>query len=240
VSLLVIEDLRVAYGQIEALKGVSLTVEPGEVVAILGANGAGKTTLMRAISGLLPRSGGRIGFAGTDITRTAADRIVRLGIAQSPEGRRVFGTLTVAENLKLGGFTRPAGEIAGSIETVFAMFPRLAERRGQLAGTLSGGEQQMLAIGRALIARPRLLLLDEPSLGLAPIIIQGIFRSLRGIADSGVTILIVEQNARAALRLADRGYVLEVGRIVQTDSAAGLLASGQIREAYLGRAAQAG
>ncbi|MDD2860349.1 MAG: ABC transporter ATP-binding protein [Acidiphilium sp.] len=239
-SLLVIEDLRVAYGQIEALKGVSLTVEPGEVVAILGANGAGKTTLMRAISGLLPRSGGRIGFAGTDITRTAADRIVRLGIAQSPEGRRVFGTLTVAENLKLGGFTRPAGEIAGSIETVFAMFPRLAERRGQLAGTLSGGEQQMLAIGRALIARPRLLLLDEPSLGLAPIIIQGIFRSLRGIADSGVTILIVEQNARAALRLADRGYVLEVGRIVQTDSAAGLLASGQIREAYLGRAAQAG
>ncbi|MGC9269040.1 ABC transporter ATP-binding protein [Acidiphilium sp.] len=234
-SLLVIEDLRVAYGQIEALKGVSLTVQAGEVVAILGANGAGKTTLMRAISGLLPRSGGRITFEGTDITRTSADRIVRLGIAQSPEGRRVFGTLTVAENLKLGGFTRPPREIPASIEAIYAMFPRLAERRSQFAGTLSGGEQQMLAIGRALVAKPKLLLLDEPSLGLAPIIIQNIFRSLRGIADTGVTILIVEQNARAALKLADRGYVLEVGRIIHQDSAAALLASGQMREAYLGR-----
>ncbi|HQT85377.1 MAG: ABC transporter ATP-binding protein [Acidiphilium sp. 37-64-53] len=236
-SLLTINDLRVAYGQIEALKGVSLTVAAGEVVAILGANGAGKTTLMRAISGLLPKTGGTIGFEGTDITRTNADRIVRLGIAQSPEGRRVFGTLTVAENLKLGGFTRPAGEIPASVEAIYAMFPRLAERRTQFAGTLSGGEQQMLAIGRALVAKPKLLLLDEPSLGLAPIIIQSIFRSLRSIADTGVTILIVEQNARAALKLADRGYVLEVGRIIHQDNASNLLASGQMQEAYLGRAA---
>jgi branched-chain amino acid transport system ATP-binding protein len=236
-SLLAIKDLRVAYGQIEALKGVSLTVAAGEVVAILGANGAGKTTLMRAISGLLPKTGGTIGFEGTDITRTNADRIVRLGIAQSPEGRRVFGTLTVAENLKLGGFTRPAGEIPASVEAIYAMFPRLAERRAQFAGTLSGGEQQMLAIGRALVAKPKLLLLDEPSLGLAPIIIQSIFRSLRSIADTGVTILIVEQNARAALKLADRGYVLEVGRIIHQDNASNLLASGQMQEAYLGRAA---
>ncbi|SIQ88428.1 MULTISPECIES: ABC transporter ATP-binding protein [Acidiphilium] len=236
-SLLTINDLRVAYGQIEALKGVSLTVAAGEVVAILGANGAGKTTLMRAISGLLPKTGGTIGFEGTDITRTNADRIVRLGIAQSPEGRRVFGTLTVAENLKLGGFTRPAGEIPASVEAIYAMFPRLAERRAQFAGTLSGGEQQMLAIGRALVAKPKLLLLDEPSLGLAPIIIQSIFRSLRSIADTGVTILIVEQNARAALKLADRGYVLEVGRIIHQDNASNLLASGQMQEAYLGRAA---
>ena len=236
-SLLTINDLRVAYGQIEALKGVSLTVAAGEVVAILGANGAGKTTLMRAISGLQPKTGGTIGFEGTDITRTNADRIVRLGIAQSPEGRRVFGTLTVAENLKLGGFTRPAGEIPASVEAIYAMFPRLAERRAQFAGTLSGGEQQMLAIGRALVAKPKLLLLDEPSLGLAPIIIQSIFRSLRSIADTGVTILIVEQNARAALKLADRGYVLEVGRIIHQDNASNLLASGQMQEAYLGRAA---
>jgi branched-chain amino acid transport system ATP-binding protein len=236
-SLLTINDLRVAYGQIEALKGVSITVAAGEVVAILGANGAGKTTLMRAISGLQPKTGGTIGFEGTDITRTNADRIVRLGIAQSPEGRRVFGTLTVAENLKLGGFTRPAGEIPASVEAIYAMFPRLAERRAQFAGTLSGGEQQMLAIGRALVAKPKLLLLDEPSLGLAPIIIQSIFRSLRSIADTGVTILIVEQNARAALKLADRGYVLEVGRIIHQDNASNLLASGQMQEAYLGRAA---
>lgn len=235
-SLLVIEDLRVAYGQIEALKGVSLTVEAGEVVAILGANGAGKTTLMRAISGLLPRASGRISFEGTDITRTAADRIVRLGIAQSPEGRRVFGTLTVEENLKLGGFTRPPREIPSSVEAIYDMFPRLAERRSQLAGTLSGGEQQMLAIGRALVAKPKLLLLDEPSLGLAPIIIQSIFRSMRGIADTGVTILIVEQNARAALKLADRGYVLEVGRIIFTGDAETLLHSPDVQAAYLGGA----
>ncbi len=233
-SLLVIDDLRVAYGQIEALKGVSLSVTAGEIVAILGANGAGKTTLMRAISGLLPKSAGSINFDGIDITRTPADRIVRHGIAQSPEGRRVFGTLTVAENLKLGGYTRPPKEVPDSIQMVYRMFPRLAERRAQFAGTLSGGEQQMLAIGRALIAKPKLLLLDEPSLGLAPIIIQGIFRSLRSIAATGVTILIVEQNARAALRLADRGYVLEVGRIILNGDATTLLNAPEVQAAYLG------
>ncbi|HQT62439.1 MULTISPECIES: ABC transporter ATP-binding protein [unclassified Acidiphilium] len=233
-SLLEIADLKVNYGQIEALKGVSLRVEQREIVAILGANGAGKTTLMRTISGLLsPRSGSVI-FEGTDITRMGADRIVRLGIAQSPEGRRVFGTLSVMENLRLGAFTRPAGEVAGSLDFVLEMFPRLAERRGQLAGTMSGGEQQMLAIGRALMAKPRLLLLDEPSLGLAPIIVQGIFRTLREIANSGVTILIVEQNARSALKLADRGYVLEVGRFVIEDDAKTLLTSPEVQAAYLG------
>ena len=233
-SLLEIADLKVNYGQIEALKGVSLRVETREIVAILGANGAGKTTLMRTISGLLSPRGGSVVFDGTDITRLGADRIVRLGIAQSPEGRRVFGTLSVMENLRLGAFTRPAGEVAGSLDFVLEMFPRLAERRGQLAGTMSGGEQQMLAIGRALMAKPRLLLLDEPSLGLAPIIVQGIFRTLREIANSGVTILIVEQNARSALKLADRGYVLEVGRFVIEDDAKTLLTSPEVQAAYLG------
>jgi len=234
-SLLEIETLSVAYGHIEALKGVSLSVAKGEVVAILGANGAGKTTLMRAISSLIAKRGGRITFDGHDVTHMAADRIVRLGIAQAPEGRRVFGTLTVAENLALGGFTRPAGEIRASLEHVYAIFPRLAERERQLAGTLSGGEQQMLAIGRALVARPKLLLLDEPSLGLAPVIVQAIFRTLRQIAQTGVTILLVEQNARSALKLADRGYVLEVGRMVLEDSAAQLLASPDVQAAYLGK-----
>nr|WP_249296691.1 ABC transporter ATP-binding protein [Acidiphilium multivorum] len=232
--MLEIADLKVNYGQIEALKGVSLRVETREIVAILGANGAGKTTLMRTISGLLTPRGGSIVFEGTDITRLGADRIVRLGIAQSPEGRRVFGTLSVMENLRLGAFTRPAGEVAGSLDFVLQMFPRLAERRSQLAGTMSGGEQQMLAIGRALMAKPRLLLLDEPSLGLAPIIVQGIFRTLREIANSGVTILIVEQNARSALKLADRGYVLEVGRFVIEDNAKTLLTSPEVQAAYLG------
>ncbi|HEX7389229.1 MAG TPA: ABC transporter ATP-binding protein [Acidiphilium sp.] len=232
--MLDIADLRVNYGEIEALKGVSLAVEQGEIVAILGANGAGKTTLMRTISGLLAPRGGTIRFDGDDIAKLGADRVVRRGIAQSPEGRRVFGTLTVLENLKLGGFTRPRGEISGSLEFVLALFPRLAERSSQLTGTLSGGEQQMVAIGRALMAKPRLLLLDEPSLGLAPIIVQAIFRSLRDIANTGVTILLVEQNARMALKLADRGYVLEVGRIVLADNARALLASPEIHAAYLG------
>ncbi|MCU4158636.1 ABC transporter ATP-binding protein [Acidiphilium sp. AL] len=232
--MLEIADLRVNYGEIEALKGVSLAVAQGEIVAILGANGAGKTTLMRTISGLLAPRGGTIRFDGAEITKLGADRIVQRGIAQSPEGRRVFGTLTVLENLRLGGFTRPRGEIMGSLDFVLGLFPRLAERRAQFAGTLSGGEQQMVAIGRALMAKPRLLLLDEPSLGLAPIIVQAIFRSLREIARTGVTILLVEQNARMALKLADRGYVLEVGRIVLADEAKRLLASPDIQAAYLG------
>ncbi|WP_321930566.1 MULTISPECIES: ABC transporter ATP-binding protein [Paraburkholderia] len=232
--MLTVKDLRVNYGQIEALKGVSLRVERGEVVAILGANGAGKTTLMRALSGLLKPRSGQLQFDGKDITKSTADRIVRLGIGQSPEGRRVFGTLTVTENLRLGGFTRPAREIVDSMDFVYQIFPRLYERRTQLTGTLSGGEQQMVAIGRALISKPKLLLLDEPSLGLAPIIIREIFSVLGRVRDTGVTILLVEQNARTALKLADRGYVLEVGRCVHEAPAAELLASPEIRAAYLG------
>ncbi len=234
-SLLEIDSLAVNYGQIEALKGISLSVEEGEVVAILGANGAGKTTLMRALSGLIPPKSGTITYRGEEITRLGADRIVRLGIAQSPEGRRVFGTLSVAENLHLGAYTRPPDEVEQSREQVYELFPRLQERRAQLAGTLSGGEQQMLAIGRALMARPRLLLLDEPSLGLAPIIVKGIFRALRDISKTGVTILLVEQNARMALKLANRGYVLEVGRMVHQDEASALLASPEVQAAYLGK-----
>jgi branched-chain amino acid transport system ATP-binding protein len=233
-SLLTVENLRVSYGQIEALKGISLHVERGEVVAILGANGAGKTTLMRALSGLLKPRSGKLLFEGEDIVRRTADSIVRLGIGQSPEGRRVFGTLTVAENLRLGGYTRPSAEISQSCETVYGIFPRLYERRTQLAGTLSGGEQQMLAIGRALVSKPKLLLLDEPSLGLAPIIIREIFRVLGEIRKTGVTILLVEQNARTALKLADRGYVLEVGRCVHEAPARELLASPEMQAAYLG------
>ena len=234
-SLLEVSDLRVNYGQIEALKGISLAIAEGEIVAILGANGAGKTTLMRTLSGLIAPRAGSIRFGGAEIVRLGADRIVRAGIAQSPEGRHVFGTLSVVENLTLGAFTRPKMEIPRSRDFVYAMFPRLAERRAQFAGTLSGGEQQMLAIGRALMAKPKLLLLDEPRLGLAPIIVQGIFKALREIAATGVTILLVEQNARMALRLADRGYVLEVGRIVLEDAAARLLAAPEVQAAYLGK-----
>ncbi len=232
--LLQIEDLRVSYGHIQALKGISLHVQEKEVVAILGANGAGKTTLMRTLSGLITPQSGKITFAGHDTTRMGADRIVRLGIGQSPEGRRVFGTLSVAENLRMGGFTRPAAEIDESCEHVYRIFPRLQERRDQLAGTLSGGEQQMLAIGRALVTKPRLLLLDEPSLGLAPIIVRNIFQVLREVRDTGVTILIVEQNARMALKLADRGYVLEVGKLSHEGTSRELLSSPEIQAAYLG------
>ncbi|HKI56202.1 MAG TPA: ABC transporter ATP-binding protein [Trueperaceae bacterium] len=234
-SLLEIDDLVVAYGHIEALRGISLQVEEGEVVAMLGANGAGKTTLMRTLSGLIPARTGRVRYAGDDITHLPADRIVRRGITQAPEGRRVFGTLSVAENLVLGAYTRPPTGTPEALEQVFELFPRLRERRAQLAGTLSGGEQQMLAIGRALMAKPRLLLLDEPSLGLAPLLVKGIFQALQEIRETGVTILLVEQNARMALKLADRGYVLEVGRIVHADAAGALLASPEVQAAYLGK-----
>jgi len=234
-SLLEVKDLHVAYGQIEALKGVSLKVDEGEAVTILGANGAGKTTLMRSLSGLLKPSAGSIHYDGKEISKSRADSIVELGIAQSPEGRRVFGTLTVEENLNLGAYTRTAAEAEETRKQVYELFPRLEERRMQLAGTLSGGEQQMLAIGRALMARPRLLLLDEPSLGLAPIIVKGIFSALHDIRKSGVTILVVEQNARMALKLADRGYVLEVGKIVHEDTSDALMASSEVQEAYLGK-----
>lgn len=236
-DLLTVSDLHVNYGQIEALKGVSLRVAEGEVVAILGSNGAGKTTLMRSLSGLLRPKSGSIVYRDEELVGVRADLIVGKGIAQSPEGRRVFGTLTVEENLGLGAYTRPPAEVGTTRAEVYRMFPKLEERRAQLAGTLSGGEQQMLAIGRALMAKPRLLLLDEPSLGLAPLIVKGIFAALREIANSGVTVLVVEQNARIALKLADRGYVLEVGRMVHEDNASALLASPEVQEAYLGKSA---
>lgn len=234
-SLLSLSDIKVSYGHIEAIKGISLTVDEGEVVTILGANGAGKTTLMRTISGLLKPTEGTIHYDGNDITQTRADAIVPLGIAHSPEGRRVFGTLTVEENLMLGAYTRPKTEAVETRKQVYELFPRLLERRTQLSGTLSGGEQQMLAIGRAMMAKPRLLMLDEPSLGLAPIIVKNIFSALADIRRSGVTILVVEQNARMALKLADRGYVLEVGKIVHEDTAKALMASSEVQEAYLGK-----
>lgn len=234
-NLLDIDKLDVRYGQIQALKGVSLHVTEGEIVTLLGANGAGKTTLMRTVSGLLRPHAGDIRFRGRSIVRVGADRIVRLGISQVPEGRRVFPTLTVAENLMLGGYTRPPAEAAQSLDQVLRMFPRLQERGKQLAGTLSGGEQQMLAIGRSLMAKPKLLLLDEPSLGLAPIIVRDIFRSLRQIREQGMTVLLVEQNARMALKLADRGYVLETGRIALQGSARELLQSPEVQATYLGK-----
>lgn len=234
-TLLDIRDLDVRYGQIRALKGVSLQVAQGEIVALLGANGAGKTTLMRTISGLLRAHAGELNFDGKSLAHVAADRIVRLGISQVPEGRRVFPTLSVMENLMLGGYTRPAVETRTSIEEVLVLFPRLRERSRQLAGTLSGGEQQMLAIGRAMISRPRLLLLDEPSLGLAPIIVRDIFRALRKIRTQGLTILLVEQNARMALKFADRGYVMETGKIALEGSARELLESPEVQATYLGK-----
>ena len=233
-ALLAIDKLQVRYGQIEALKGISMHVDAGEVVALVGANGAGKTTLMRTISGLLKPAAGDIRFDGKSLQHTGADRIVRAGIAQSPEGRRVFGTLTVAENLRLGAYTRPESDVKTGLDQVYALFPRLLERQKQYAGTMSGGEQQMLAIGRALMARPRLLLLDEPSLGLAPIIIKDIFKALDQIRKDGTTILLVEQNVRMALKLADRGYVLEVGRIALEGRAGELLNSPAVQAAYLG------
>jgi len=238
VALLEVENVEARYGRIRALAGVSLYVEEGEIVTLIGANGAGKSTTLRTISGLMRPSAGTIRFDGRDITRTAPDEIVRLGISQSPEGRRVFARMTVRENLELGAFTRKATrEIAEDAERILAIFPRLRERLAQKAGTLSGGEQQMLAIGRALMSRPRLLLLDEPSLGLSPILVQTIGEIIREINLRGTTVLLVEQNAQQALTLASRGYCLDVGTIVYADSAANLLASPAVQAAYLGGAA---
>jgi branched-chain amino acid transport system ATP-binding protein len=236
--LLQVEDLRVKYGNVEALHGISLRVEEGEIVTILGANGAGKSTTLRAISGLLKPSGGEIRFGGAAAQAIPAHRRVGLGIAQSPEGRRIFGTLTTRENLMLGAFTRTdKQEIAKTMAWVYELFPVLRERSSQLAGTLSGGEQQMLAIGRALMASPRVLLLDEPSLGLAPLLVKAIFQAIRQVNHAaGVTVLLVEQNARAALKLAHRGYVMEVGRIVLEGAAAALMADPKVQSAYLGGA----
>jgi branched-chain amino acid transport system ATP-binding protein len=233
--MLAIDSLDVFYGSVHALKGVSLRAEAGEIVTLIGANGAGKSTLLRAISGLVPARGGSIVFDGRDLARVPAHEIVGLGISQSPEGRMVFANLTVEDNLELGAYRRrDRTAIARDRDEVFALFPRLRERRKQNAGTLSGGEQQMLAIGRALMSRPRLLLLDEPSLGLAPLLVREIFRTIQEINGRGVTVLLVEQNAHMALAIAGRGYVLETGRVRLEDRASALLANDEVRRAYLG------
>jgi len=233
--VLSVEGLDVYYGAVHALKGVSVRAETGEIVTLIGANGAGKSTLLRTISGLVPPRAGRITFEGQDITKMPAHEIVGLGISQSPEGRMVFANLTVADNLELGAYRRKDRPgIAEDRERVFHLFPRLLERRKQSAGTLSGGEQQMLAIGRAVMSRPRLLLLDEPSLGLAPLLVREIFRTIQEINQRGVTVLLVEQNAHMALTVARRGYVLETGRVVLEDRADTLLQNAQVKDAYLG------
>jgi branched-chain amino acid transport system ATP-binding protein len=232
-ALLEIAGLTSHYGRIQALKGIDLSVREGELLALVGANGAGKTTLLRAISGVQPASGGTIRFAGEDITRIKAARRVALGIAQVPEGRQVFGPLSVEDNLMLGAYTRNDA-IQGDRDRIYAMFPALRQKRREPAGTLSGGQQQMLAIGRALMARPKLLLLDEPSMGLAPLLVAEIFDTIRALKGAGTTIFLVEQNAHAALAIADRGYVLETGCIVLQDSGGALLANERVKEAYLG------
>jgi branched-chain amino acid transport system ATP-binding protein len=233
--MLEVENLRVSYGAVQALHGVSLRVERGQIVTLIGSNGAGKTTTLRAISGLLRCSADRLHFEGRDLRGLPPHEIVRLGVAHAPEGRGIFANLTVNENLEMGAFARRDREqVRQDRERVLGLFPRLRERLTQNAGTLSGGEQQMLSIGRALLARPRLLLLDEPSLGLAPQIVQLIFRVIREINQAGTTILLVEQNAHMALGIAHRAYVLEVGRIVMEGDAKELARSDQVRKAYLG------
>jgi branched-chain amino acid transport system ATP-binding protein len=232
--LLEIDNITLLYGRIQALHGISLHVNEGEIVALIGANGAGKTTTMRAVSGLRPVATGSIKFAGQDITRLRADLRVTRGICQSPEGRGVFPGMTVQENLDMGAYTRRDSGIAADLERVFTLFPRLRERRKQAGGTLSGGEQQMLAVGRALMSRPKLLLLDEPSMGLAPMLIQQIFDIITEINGQGTTVLLVEQNAQQALSRAHRGYVMETGKIVKEGSGQQLLNDPAVKEAYLG------
>ncbi|MBM3372300.1 MAG: ABC transporter ATP-binding protein [Betaproteobacteria bacterium] len=234
-ALLEVRGLEVAYGGIRAVKGIDLRVAAGEIVALIGANGAGKSTTLKALAGLLRPHSGTLRYGGDDVTGKPAYHLVRKGLSLVPEGRGVFPRLTVAENLAMGAYIRnDRNEIRNDLDRVCALFPRLAERKTQLAGTLSGGEQQMLAIGRALMSRPKLLLLDEPSMGLAPLMVQKIFETVRAIADEGVTLLLVEQNAKLALETGSRGYVMESGRIVLADSAPALLASPQVRQAYLG------
>jgi branched-chain amino acid transport system ATP-binding protein len=231
--LLEVADLHVSYGKVEALKGVSLKVDTGEIVTLIGANGAGKTTTLKTISGLRRPSAGRVRFDGQDITGMAGHRRVLLGLCQAPEGRGIFPGMTVQENLEMGTYARGRGT-PGNLDRVLELFPRLAERRKQSGGTLSGGEQQMLAIGRAVMSDPKLLLLDEPSMGLAPLVVQQIFAILREINDAGTTILLVEQNANQALRISQRGYVLETGRMIKTAEAASLRDDPAVRAAYLG------
>jgi branched-chain amino acid transport system ATP-binding protein len=232
--MLEIRTLESHYGRIPALKGIDLRVAEGELVALVGANGAGKSTLLRALSGVQRVSAGQVVFDGEDITRAPSDRRVRLGIVQVPEGRLMFAPLSVEDNLRLGGYTRTRDESNTVLAQVFEMFPMLKSRRRQPAGTLSGGQQQMLAMGRALMARPRLLLLDEPSMGLAPKLVTEIFSAIRELKAAGTTIFLVDQNARAALSVADRGYVLETGRVVLAGTGAQLLDDEQVKEAYLG------
>lgn len=235
-ALLEIENLHSYYGHVHALKGISLEVEEGEIVTLIGANGAGKTTTLRTVSGLLSPREGRVVFDGQVLNGVPAHQIVNMGISQAPEGRKVFTTLTVQENLNMGAYSLGSDReaIEENRRRVFQLFPRLEERKNQVAGTLSGGEQQMLSIGRALMARPRLLMLDEPSLGLAPMLVKAIFQTIEEINQGGVTILLVEQNARAALRLADKGYVLETGRTILSGSAEELIRDERVRRAYLG------
>ena len=234
--MLKIENLQVAYGGIQALRGISLEVPDGKIVTLIGANGAGKSTTLRTISGLVKASSGSITYDGTELLGMPINKILEAGIAQVPEGRRVFANLTVLENLKAGAYLRKDKDgIEKDIQWVYELFPRLQERSWQLAGTLSGGEQQMLAVGRGLVSRPKVLMMDEPSLGLAPLVVQGIFDIIREINKQGVTILLIEQNANMALKIADLAYVLETGRITMTGTGAELLADESVKEAYLGK-----
>lgn len=232
--MLAVEALSSRYGRVEALHGVSLNVENGEIVTLVGSNGAGKTTLLRALSGVQPIAGGVIRFEGKAIQRLAPHRRVRLGIAQVPEGRQVFAPLSLDDNLRLGAWSRNDKDIAADLENVYDTFPALADKRHVAAGALSGGQQQMLAIGRALMARPKLMLLDEPSMGLAPVLVDQIFAIIGGLKQKGITVLLVEQNAYAALAIADRGYVIETGRIALSGTGQGLLDDPRVRESYLG------
>ena len=233
-SLLEVNDINVYYGAIHAIKGISFSVDEGEVVTLIGANGAGKSTTLNTVAGLLRPREGSIHFGGKDLARVHASDMVKHGMALCPEGRRIFQQMTVLENLEMGGFTRPDKEIPGSIEQMFELFPRLKERQKQIAGTLSGGEQQMLAVGRALMSRPKVIMMDEPSLGLAPIIVRGIFDIIKEINKRGVTVLLIEQNANMALKTAHIGYVLETGRLTMSGSGEELLANEQVKAAYLG------
>ena len=233
-SMLKVEDLHVYYGSIHAIKGVSFEVNEGEIVTLIGANGAGKSTTLNTVAGLLKPRHGHISFEGSEVAGMPASKIVPHGMALCPEGRRVFQQMTVRENLEMGGYTRPAAEIGASIDDVFARFPRLKERHKQIAGTLSGGEQQMLAMGRALMSKPRLLMLDEPSMGLAPILVEQIFDIIGELNRAGTTILLVEQNAQMALSIAHRAYVLETGNIVKSGNANDLMHDDDVRKAYLG------
>ena len=232
--LLSVNDLHVYYGAIHAVKGVSLEVNEGEIVTLIGENGAGKSTVLNTISGLLRAKTGTIEFMGTPINNMAPNKIVQLGLAQCPEGRRVFAHMTVEENLEMGAYTRPNSSIEGNLEHVYELFPRLKERSKQISGTLSGGEQQMLAMGRAMMSEPKLLMLDEPSMGLAPILVEQIFDIIRELHKAGATILLVEQNAQMALQVANRAYVLETGKITLSGSGKELLESDSIKKAYLG------